>query len=125
MGQQLANGDVLLTVDSEFGQIFGHRIIQAKAALLVKLHDGRCRNQNLGQRGKVEDGVFCHRLGRGMRELFPYALWKMTRPLWPAITTAPGSFLASMPPSMMRSICRNSASCAFNRGARRTRSKTA
>ena len=43
VGKQLADGDVLLTVDGELGQILRYRIIQPEAALLVKLHDRRRR----------------------------------------------------------------------------------
>ncbi len=64
VGKQLANGNVLLTVGGKLGQIFCYRIIQPKAALLVKLHDRRRGRQDLGQRCDIEDGVFGHRFGR-------------------------------------------------------------
>ena len=61
MGKQLANSDVLLSIRGKFGQIFCHRVVQSKPALLVKLHDRRRRSQHFRQGREVEDGVFRHR----------------------------------------------------------------
>ena len=66
VGEQFANGDVLLAVLRELGQLGGDRIVEANAALLHQLHDGRGGRDALGQRGEIEDRIDGHGLARGL-----------------------------------------------------------
>ena len=97
MGEQLANGNVLLTVGGELGQIFRYRIIQAEAALLVKLHDRRRRRQNLGQRCDIEDGVFGHRFGHRRERAVSVGLLKDDAAVVTGDHHRPGKFFGRDP----------------------------
>ena len=93
MGKQLANGDVLLTIGGKLGQIFRNRIVQAKAALLVELHDGRRGGQDFGQRGKIEDSVFGHGFGRRYQRTVAVRLMKDDVPVVPGDDHRPRKLL--------------------------------
>ena len=63
--EALADGDVLLAVGSELGNVMRDGIVDADLALLVELHHGGGGDEILGERGHVEDGVLGHRFTRG------------------------------------------------------------
>ncbi len=65
VGEALADGDVLLAIGGELGEVVGDGIVDADFSLLVELHDGGGGNEVLGERGHVEDGVLGHGLARG------------------------------------------------------------
>ena len=67
VGEQLANGDVLLAVGGEVGKVLGDGIVGTEFALLVELHDGGRGHEGLGERRHVEDGVEGHGLLRGFK----------------------------------------------------------
>ena len=62
MSQQVADGDVVLAVLREFGNVFCHRIIQPDFTLLHQLHDGRGSGDHFGERCEVENRVGGHGL---------------------------------------------------------------
>ena len=65
VGEALADGDVLLAVGAEFGDVVRDGIVDADLALLVELHHRGGGDEILGERGHVEDGVLGHRFLRG------------------------------------------------------------
>ena len=66
MSQQVADGDVVLAVLSEFGNVFCHRIIQPDFTLLHQLHDGGGSGDHFGERCQVENSVGRHGLAAGL-----------------------------------------------------------
>src|SRR5579883_2542023 len=64
MRHQKTNCDRALTA-LEFRDVFRNRIIEPDLTLLEKLHDGRRRRDDFGERGCVEDRIECHRLAGG------------------------------------------------------------
>ena len=48
VGQELPDGDAALAVGGEFRPIPGHRVIEAQAAGIGQLHDGRGGGHHLG-----------------------------------------------------------------------------
>ena len=63
--EALADGDVLLAVGTELGEIVRDWIVDADLALLVELHHGGGGNEVFGERGHVEDGVLGHGFAGG------------------------------------------------------------
>ena len=67
MGEALADGDVLLAVRAELGDVMRDGVVNTDLALLVELHDGSRGNEILGERSHVEDRVLGHGFARGLK----------------------------------------------------------
>ena len=64
VAEQVLDRDPVLAVVVQLGKELDHAVLQPQLPLLDQEHDGRCRDDGLGQRGHVEDRVASHRLGR-------------------------------------------------------------
>ena len=59
MREEIAQREVALAA-LKVGDVIGHLIVKAEAALFEELHQGRSGGDHLGERGAVEDGVHGH-----------------------------------------------------------------
>ena len=62
---ELPDGDAAFAVGGELRPVFGRGIVQAQAAGVHQLHDGRGGGHHLGHGGQIEDGIRGHGLGMG------------------------------------------------------------
>ncbi len=65
VGQQHADGDVVLAILREVGDVLGNGIVQLDLAKLLQSHDAGGSGDDLGERCQVENGVDGHGLGFG------------------------------------------------------------